>query len=60
MIVKQGSRIKIKNGQWAGKVGVCVAKVPGTAGTWNVAFPGAGQVRVEEKDMEDATVKKEE
>jgi hypothetical protein len=59
MIVKQGSRIKIKSGQWAGKIGVCVAKAPGSNTAWNVSFPGAGQVRVEEKDMEDATVKKE-
>lgn len=54
MEVKQGTRIKIKSGQWAGKIGVCVAKTPGQAATWNVAFPGAGQVRVEEKDMEPA------
>jgi hypothetical protein len=57
MIIKQGSRIKITSGQWAGKIGVCVAKAPGSKTLWNVAFPGAGQVRVEEKDMEDATVK---
>ena len=57
MIVKQGSRIKIKNGQWAGKIGVCVAKAPGSNTAWNVSFPGAGQVRVEEKDMEAAPAK---
>ena len=57
MIAKQGSRIKILNGQWAGKIGVCVAKAPGTTSVWNVAFPGAGQVRVDEKDMEPAPAK---
>jgi hypothetical protein len=54
MIVKQGSRVKIKSGEFAGKIGVCVAKVPGQAAVWNVAFPGKGQVRVDEKDMEAA------
>jgi len=57
MIAKQGSRIKILKGQWAGKIGVCVAKAPGSKTEWNVAFPGAGQVRVDEKDMEAAPAK---
>ncbi len=52
MVIKQGTRIKIKSGEYAGKIGVCVAKVPGKATVWNVAFAGAGQVRVDEKDME--------
>jgi hypothetical protein len=52
MVIKQGTRIKIKSGEYAGKIGVCVAKAPGTATVWNVAFPGKGQVRVDEKDME--------
>ena len=59
MEVKQGSRIKIKSGQWAGKIGVCVARAPGQKTVWNVAFPGAGQVRVDEKDMEPAPATKE-
>ena len=54
-MVKQGSRIKIKSGESAGKIGVCVAKAPGAANVWNVALPGKGQVRVEEKDMEEVT-----
>jgi hypothetical protein len=57
MEVKQGSRIKIKSGQWAGKIGVCVMRAPGSKTMWNVAFPGAGQVRVDEKDMEPAPAK---
>jgi hypothetical protein len=57
MEVKQGSRIKIKAGQWAGKIGVCVMRAPGSKTMWNVAFPGAGQVRVDEKDMEPAPAK---
>lgn len=55
--IKQGSRIKIKSGQWAGKIGVCVAKAPGSKSEWNVAFPGAGQVRVDESNMEPAPAK---
>jgi hypothetical protein len=58
MIVKQGSRIKILSGEYAGKIGVCVAKAPGTTNVWNVAFPGKGQVRVEEKNMEPAPAEK--
>jgi hypothetical protein len=54
---KQGARVKILTGQWAGKIGVCVAKAPGSNTDWNVAFPGAGQVRVNEKDMEPAPAK---
>ena len=54
-MIKQGSRIEIKSGESAGKIGVCVAKVPGTESSWNVALPGKGQVRVDEKDMEEVT-----
>jgi hypothetical protein len=54
MQVKQGTRVKILKGDSAGKIGVCVAKVPGAAATWNVALVGKGQVRVDEKDMEAA------
>jgi hypothetical protein len=59
MVIKQGARIKITKGEYVGKIGVCVAKTPGTANTWNVAFPGAGQVRVNEKDMELAPASKD-
>jgi hypothetical protein len=52
MVIKQGTRVKIKTGESTGKIGVCVAKAPGTASVWNVALPGKGQVRVDEKDME--------
>ncbi len=51
-MIKQGTRVKIKSGESAGKIGVCVAKAPGTETAWNVALPGKGQVRVDEKDME--------
>ena len=51
-MIKQGTRVKILKGESAGKVGVCVAKAPGAATVWNVALPGKGQVRVDEKDME--------
>ena len=51
-MIKQGSRVKIKSGESAGKIGVCVAKAPGTTTEWNVALPGKGQIRVDEKDME--------
>jgi hypothetical protein len=51
-MIKQGTRVKIINGEDAGKIGVCVAKAPGADTVWNVAFPGKGQVRVDEKDME--------
>jgi hypothetical protein len=54
-MIKQGSRVKIINGENAGKIGVCVAKAPGTENTWNVAMPGKGQVRAEEKDLEEVT-----
>ena len=50
-MIKQGTRVKIKKGDSAGKVGVCVAKAPGSNTAWNVALPGKGQVRVEEKDL---------
>ena len=59
MVIKQGTRIKIKKGEYAGKIGVCVAKAPGAKTVWNVAFPGAGQVRVDEKDMELAPAAKD-
>jgi hypothetical protein len=52
MAIKQGTRVKIKSGDSAGKIGVCVAKAPGSETAWNVALPGKGQVKVEEKDME--------
>ena len=53
-MVKQGTRVIIKSGESAGKIGVCVAKAPGSGTAWNVALPGKGQVRVDEKDMEPA------
>jgi hypothetical protein len=52
MAIKQGTRVKIKTGESAGRIGVCVAKAPGAATVWNVALPGKGQVRVDEKDLE--------
>lgn len=55
--VKQGSRVKILTGQYAGKIGVCVAQAPGSKTEWNVAFPGAGQVRIDQKDLELAPAK---
>ena len=56
-MIKQGSRVKILTGEEAGKTGVIVAKAPGSgdAAIWNIALPGKGQVRVEEKDLEEAT-----
>jgi hypothetical protein len=51
-MIKQGTRVKIKTGESAGKIGVCVAKAPGATTVWNVALTGKGQVRVDEKDME--------
>ena len=56
-MIKQGTRVKIINGEDAGKIGVVVAKAPGSgdAAIWNVAFPGKGQVRAEEKDLEEVT-----
>jgi hypothetical protein len=57
MAIKQGTRVKIKTGDSAGKIGVCVAKAPGASTVWNVALPGKGQVRVDEKDMELAPAK---
>ena len=54
-MVKQGTSVKIIAGEEAGKIGVAVAKVPvsGDAAIWNVALPGKGQVRAEEKDLEE-------
>jgi hypothetical protein len=52
MQIKQGTRVKILKGESAGKIGVCVAKAPGSKTEWNVAFVGKGQVRCDEKDME--------
>lgn len=56
-MIKQGTQVKIINGEDAGKVGVVVAKAPGSGDTaiWNVALVGKGQVRVEEKDLEEVT-----
>jgi hypothetical protein len=54
-MIKQGTRVKIVNGEDAGKTGVCVAKAPGSETAWNVAMPGKGQVRAEEKDLEEVT-----
>jgi hypothetical protein len=51
-MIKQGTRVKIKKGESAGKIGVCVAKAPGSKTAWNVALVGKGQVKVDEKDME--------
>jgi hypothetical protein len=52
MVIKQGTRVRILKGDSVGKVGVCVAKAPGSKTAWNVAFVGKGQEKVEEKDME--------
>jgi hypothetical protein len=56
-IIKQGLRVKIINGEDAGKIGVVVAKAPGSgdAPVWMVAVLGKGQVRAEEKDLEPAS-----
>jgi ribosomal protein L24 len=56
-MIKQGTRVKIINGEDAGQIGVVVAKAPGSgdAAVWNVAFPGKGQVRAVEKDLEEIT-----
>jgi ribosomal protein L24 len=56
-MIKQGTRVKIINGEDAGKIGVVVAKAPGAgkAAEWNVAITGKGQVRVDEKDLEAVT-----
>ena len=56
-MIKQGVRVKIINGEDAGKIGVVVAKAPGSgdAPLWNVAIVGKGQVRVEEKDLEEVS-----
>ena len=53
-MIKQGARVKIINGEDAGKIGVVVAKAPGAgdAPIWTVAVEGKGQVRAEEKDLE--------
>jgi hypothetical protein len=57
IMIKQGIRVKIINGEDAGKIGVAVAKVPGSADApiWNIAMPGKGQVRANEKDLEEVT-----
>jgi hypothetical protein len=52
MQIKQGTRVKILKGESAGRIGVCVAKAPGSKTEWNVAFVGKGQVRCDEKNME--------
>jgi hypothetical protein len=52
IMITQGKRVKIINGEDAGKVGVAVAKAPGSETAWNVAMPGKGQVTVDEKDLE--------
>ncbi len=53
-MIKQGARVKIISGENAGKTGVAVAKAPGSENAWNVAMPGKGQVKVDEKDLEPA------
>lgn len=52
---RQGLRVKIINGEDAGKTGVIVAKAPGSseAPVWMVAITGKGQTRAEEKDLEE-------
>jgi len=54
-MIKQGSRVKIINGEDAGKIGVCVAKAPGAGDAWNIAITGKGQVRASEKDLEEVS-----
>ena len=55
-MIKQGLRVKIINGDDAGKTGVAIAKAPGSGDTpvWMVSMEGKGQVRVAEKDLEPA------
>ena len=54
---RQGLRVKIINGEDAGKTGVIVAKAPGSSDppVWTVAITGKGQVRAEEKDLEEVS-----
>jgi len=56
-MIKQGIRVKIVNGEDAGKTGVIVAKAPGSGekSIWNIAVEGKGQVRAEEKDLEEVS-----
>jgi hypothetical protein len=53
-MIKQGQKVKIKNGENAGRQGVAVAKAPGAgkAPIWMVVVENKGQVRIEEKDIE--------
>jgi hypothetical protein len=53
-MIKQGLKVKIKNGEHAGRQGVALAKAPGAgkAPIWMVVVEGKGQFRIEEKDLE--------
>jgi hypothetical protein len=53
-MLKQGLKVKIKNGENAGRPGVVLAKAPGSskASIWMVMVEGKGQIRYEEKDLE--------
>jgi hypothetical protein len=54
MNVRQGSKVKIKKGDNAGRPGVALAKAPGAdkASIWMVMVEGKGQIRYDEKDLE--------
>jgi hypothetical protein len=53
-MIKQGIRVKILKGEYAGLIGTVIAKAPGagTAPVWMVTVPGKAQARMEEKDLE--------
>lgn len=52
-MIKQGQRVKILKGEFAGREGVAIAKAPGAgkAAVWMVSVPGKAQTRVDEKDL---------
>jgi hypothetical protein len=53
-MIKQGLKVKIKNGELAGRQGIALAKAPGAgkAPVWMVMVDGKGQIRLNEKDLE--------
>ena len=53
-MIKQGQKVKIKSGEYAGRQGVAVAKAPGAgkAAIWMVVLENKGQVRVEDSNLE--------
>jgi hypothetical protein len=56
-MIKQGIRVKILKGDFAGLTGTVIAKAPGagSAPIWMVSVPGKAQARVEEKDLQPAS-----